>query len=173
MTRPLTGAREMFRRLQENQEARRRRTNEVREMGGLEPLPDQPTQEEYFQNYFAGRLDTALRDYQLQLLRNIRDYHPYTITARAPRATITPIEGAVAPIEPIRIRDWADMVAPYEVPRERPHPYYSTWFDDEDDWLTPYKRKTLSNEDRVVMREITNGKLENNDDFSFLLNKDD
>jgi hypothetical protein len=49
MVRPLTGNREVMRRLQERNEARHRRTNEVREMGGLEPLPD--AQERIFGTY--------------------------------------------------------------------------------------------------------------------------
>jgi hypothetical protein len=210
MTRPLTGAREVFRRLQENQEARRRRTNEVRQMGGLEPLEEPAPQEQWYTNYLAERLYRAAgipqyaiwgnghteaagnnyRDYNLQRLqREVREAATDRLhqvmqmdIPEAPRlnintirrnpggfipGTVQMIEGATAPIEPIRVRDWATADNTY------PTPYTNIWHNIEEDWDKPYERKMMSNKDRVMMKEFMGPKLKNNDDFSFLLNKDD
>lgn len=84
MVRPLRGQQEVFRRLNERNEARRVRTNEVRELGGLEPLPEPQgsypgyaeaarQMENELQNYLSGYVGTPNRPYyQRQLLEGLQ-----------------------------------------------------------------------------------------------------
>jgi hypothetical protein len=203
MVRPLTGPRELFRRLNENNEARRRRTNEVREMGGLEPVEDTPTLNWNtlgvdtigYANYITGH---DMRDYQRQLLERLTDetrvtfmggltrgpIHNNTIynrdaLERATQQYRENLENGLAR----QLRDlWLD--AEHEFEGFQPQPY-RTAFAPRETWgyingavpsLNPCNEimsdEIYNNELKVKFKEMAGEKLQSNDDFAFLLNKD-
>ena len=67
--RPLSGRREVFRRLEERTEASQRRVREVRQMGGLEPEP--PTAFSSLSHSFGDSFSDTMRGYQDYLVQQL------------------------------------------------------------------------------------------------------
>lgn len=199
MARPLTGQREMFRRLQENNEAKKERINQVRELGGLDPLEEAQHHrflddiEHYLEQY------APYRGYQRDILQYADDNHhfvvagpnpnyPFLIAGRPNRNHTAYTDEAFRRIT----REWATAPAVHK-------PNFLTditkgtlsYIADAVNHINPCFEIFQSNnivveplidsdfgyppttKTKLALRKLANMKLENNDDFAFLLNNDE
>lgn len=163
MARPLTGTREVLRRLEENNTAKRERINEIRAFGGLEPLEELGSRTQLgheLMHYYQEHMF----EYQRQLFERATDY-PIQIIAGRPNRNYTIHE--------------ADRVHETYGPKNQVDQLYIN-----SHWSSPYSNPCLeifqtkdyhpdyplSNEEKIAMRKRANKKLDSNEDFTFLLN---
>lgn len=190
--RPLTGHRELFRRLNENNEARRRRTNEVREMGGLEPMEEIPRLNWNPLEFATQYIGYHPRDYQVRLYANATNRNHAIYNAEALRRAAEDYRERLEAELQDRFRQTFEERPIGIRPRvmttnfEGIHPgiYHTAYAPRETIGYINGAVPTLnpcneiigedfySNKLRVEMREVSNQKLESNEDFTFLLNKD-
>lgn len=177
MARPLTGQREMFRRLQENNEAKKERVNQVRELGGLEPL-EEPQRNDFF-DYIQHYAGEAMPYYQRRMIERVTDEPMVVITGGRPNRNHTLYTQQI-------MRQLADQMGVITIDTEmtmRTTPPRGTWnyINDAVNHVNPCfeifqdnrmmaEVQASSPEDRVAFKKHMGHKLESNEDFAFLLN---
>lgn len=177
MARPLTGQREMFRRLQENNEAKKERVNQVRELGGLEPL-EEPRPNEFL-NYIEHYLGEPMPYYQQRIVERATDEPMVILTGGRPNRNHTAYTQEI-------MRKLAEQMGVITINTEmtmRTAPPRGTWsyIEDAVNHLNPCFEILQDNsvmaevgpsspEDRIAFKKHMGHKLESNEDFAFLLN---
>jgi hypothetical protein len=191
MTRPLRGAREVQRRLQERNEARRERTNQVRQLGGLEPIPEPAERneglsfamrqaQEHMMNYLSNYGGYGVPLYQRRIIEGMWEQQevermelpPVRISTEVPNWSMTYLSTGQPVGLPEGVFNELHSSNPCsEIFMDTEGSSYSFRKSTDNDFLA-YMRDDITHEEymkRLKLRDIKDKENANNKDFKFIL----